>query len=111
MITNNPVDQDGSRGVIINTASVAAYDGQVGQVAYAASKGGIAAMTLPMARDLSDKGIRVCTVAPGLFLTPLSGRAAERSASFLGQRFPSPHVWARPKNTPKWYTTSSRTRC
>ena len=64
-------DSDGLRGVIINTASVAAYDGQVGQVAYAASKGGIVGMTLPMARDLAPLGIRVCTVAPGLFLTPL----------------------------------------
>ncbi len=62
---------DGERGVIINTASAAAYDGQIGQSAYSASKGGVVGMTLPIARDLSDKGIRVCTIAPGLFKTPL----------------------------------------
>src|SRR5690606_31188036 len=62
---------DGERGVIINVASVAAYDGQVGQAAYSASKGGIAAMTLPITRDLAGQGIRVMTIAPGLFETPL----------------------------------------
>ncbi|MDP6344299.1 MAG: SDR family NAD(P)-dependent oxidoreductase [Alphaproteobacteria bacterium] len=62
---------DGERGAIVNTASAAAYDGQIGQAAYAASKGGVVGMTLPIARDLSDKGIRVCTIAPGLFDTPL----------------------------------------
>ena len=62
---------DGERGVIINTASAAAYDGQIGQSAYSASKGGVVGMTLPIARDLSDKGVRVCTIAPGLFKTPL----------------------------------------
>lgn len=66
-------DSDGLRGCIINTASVAAYDGQIGQVAYAASKGGVVGMTLPMARDLSPLGIRVMTIAPGLFMTPLLG--------------------------------------
>jgi NAD(P)-dependent dehydrogenase (short-subunit alcohol dehydrogenase family) len=66
-------DQDGARGVIINTASVAAFDGQIGQIAYAASKGGVAAMTLPAARDLSPVGIRVVTIAPGIFETPMLG--------------------------------------
>jgi len=61
----------GERGVIVNTASIAAFDGQIGQAAYAASKGGIVGMTLPIARDLSSLGIRVCTIAPGIFLTPL----------------------------------------
>ena len=61
----------GERGVIVNTASVAAYDGQIGQAAYSASKGGVVGMTLPIARDLSRNGIRVCTIAPGLFLTPM----------------------------------------
>ena len=70
MALNKP-NGDGERGVIVNTASVAAYDGQKGQVAYAASKGGIVGMTLPIARDLAFYGIRVCTIAPGLFLTPL----------------------------------------
>jgi 3-hydroxyacyl-CoA dehydrogenase / 3-hydroxy-2-methylbutyryl-CoA dehydrogenase len=70
MTSNDPGD-DGERGVIINTASVAAYDGQKGQAAYSASKGGIVGMTLPIARDLAFYGIRVCAIAPGLFLTPL----------------------------------------
>ena len=70
MATTEPL-ADGERGVIVNTASVAAFDGQVGQAAYAASKGGVVGMTLPIARDLADKGIRVCTIAPGLFATPL----------------------------------------
>ena len=68
---SKPMDADQQRGVIINTSSAASYDGQLGQVAYAASKGGINSMTLPMARDLSEYGIRVCTIAPGLFDTPL----------------------------------------
>ena len=71
MVKNDKCSEDGLRGVIINTASVAAYDGQVGQAAYSASKGGVVGLTLPMARDLSDKGVRVCSIAPGLFLTPL----------------------------------------
>ena len=68
---NNKPFSGGERGIIINTASVAAYDGQKGQVAYAASKGGVAAMTLPMARDLAQVGIRVMAIAPGLFMTPM----------------------------------------
>ena len=63
--------EDGERGVVVNTASVAAFDGQVGQQAYSASKGGVVGMTLPMARDLAQFGIRCCTIAPGLFATPL----------------------------------------
>jgi NAD(P)-dependent dehydrogenase (short-subunit alcohol dehydrogenase family) len=70
MAKNQP-NADGERGVIVNTASVAAYDGQKGQVAYSASKGGIVGMTLPIARDLAYYGIRICTIAPGLFHTPL----------------------------------------
>ncbi|MGB3279350.1 MAG: SDR family NAD(P)-dependent oxidoreductase [Pseudorhodobacter sp.] len=69
MATNDPVD--GERGVVINTASIAAFDGQKGQAAYAASKAGIAGMTLPAARDLAGQGIRVCAIAPGVFLTPM----------------------------------------
>ena len=65
-----PMD-DGERGVIVNTASVAAFDGQIGQAAYSASKGGVVGMTLPIARDLARLGIRVCTIAPGIFLTPM----------------------------------------
>ena len=90
MVAAEPVDADGSRGVIINTASVAAFDGQVGQVAYSASKGGIVGMTLPMARDLADKGIRVCSIAPGLFLTPLLEGLPEEVQASLGAQVPFP---------------------
>lgn len=86
----DPVDRDGARGVIVSTASVAAFDGQVGQVAYAASKGGIVAMTLPMARDLADKGIRVCAIAPGLFLTPLLAELPPEVQASLGAQVPFP---------------------
>lgn len=78
MSRNEPVTEDGERGVIINTASVAAFDGQVGQVAYSASKGGIVGMTLPIARDLSTFGIRVNTIAPGIFNTPLMNAAPDK---------------------------------
>ena len=71
MANQEPVQDDGGRGVIVNTASVAAYEGQIGQAAYSASKGGVVGMTLPMARDLAREGIRVCTIAPGLVHTPL----------------------------------------
>jgi len=81
---------DNARGVIVNTASVAAFDGQVGQVAYAASKGGIVGMTLPMARDLADKGIRVCTIAPGLFRTPLLEGLPQEVQDSLGAQVPYP---------------------
>ena len=76
--------------MIVNTASVAAYEGQVGQVAYAASKGGIVGMTLPMARDLAASGVRVCTIAPGLFLTPLLAGLPDDVQSSLGQQVPFP---------------------
>lgn len=71
MQKNEPVTEDGERGVIVNVASVAAYDGQIGQAAYSASKGGVAGMTLPIARDLSRQGIRIATIAPGIFETPM----------------------------------------
>jgi NAD(P)-dependent dehydrogenase (short-subunit alcohol dehydrogenase family) len=86
----------GERGVIINTASVAAYDGQIGQAAYSASKGGVVGMTLPIARDLSRNGIRVCTIAPGIFETPmLLGLPKEAQAS-LGKQVPFPSRLGRP---------------
>lgn len=81
---------DEERGVIVNTASVAAFDGQIGQIAYAASKGGIAGMTLPMARDLAQSRIRVVTIAPGLFLTPLLAGLPEAAQISLGQQVPFP---------------------
>jgi NAD(P)-dependent dehydrogenase (short-subunit alcohol dehydrogenase family) len=77
MQINKPASEDGERGVIINVASVAAFDGQTGQAGYAASKGGIVAMTLPIARDLGKRGVRVMTVAPGVFETPLLARAPD----------------------------------
>ena len=97
MVTAVPIDKDGARGVIVNTASVAAYDGQVGQVAYAASKGGIVAMTLPMARDLADKGIRVNTIAPGLFLTPLLDELPPDVQASLGNQVPFPSRLGHPE--------------
>jgi NAD(P)-dependent dehydrogenase (short-subunit alcohol dehydrogenase family) len=81
---------DGERGVIINTASVAAYDGQIGQAAYSASKGGIVGMTLPIARDLARDGIRVVTIAPGIFDTPLLAALPEAARASLGQQVPFP---------------------
>lgn len=92
----NEPNGDGERGVIINTASVAAYDGQIGQVAYAASKGGIVSMTLPIARDLSKSGIRVMTIAPGLFETPLMLRLPEDARTSLGQQVPFPARLGKP---------------
>jgi NAD(P)-dependent dehydrogenase (short-subunit alcohol dehydrogenase family) len=81
---------DGERGVIVNTASVAAFDGQVGQEAYAASKAGVAGMTLPLARDLAQWGIRVCTIAPGIFATPLLKELPEAVQQSLAQSIPFP---------------------
>ncbi len=90
MLGEDPIDADGARGVIVNTASVAAFDGQVGQLAYAASKSGIVGMTLPMARDLADKGVRVCTIAPGLFHTPLMEELPPEVQESLGAQVPFP---------------------
>ena len=89
MLQNQP-NEGGERGVIINTASVAAYDGQIGQAAYSASKGGIVGMTLPIARDLSSSGIRVVTIAPGLFDTPLLAGLPEAARESLGKQVPFP---------------------
>ncbi|MCO5190786.1 MAG: 3-hydroxyacyl-CoA dehydrogenase [Anaerolineae bacterium] len=83
-------DENGERGVFINTASVAAYDGQIGQAAYAASKGGIVAMTLPIARELARYGIRVMTIAPGIFKTPMLAGLPEKAQISLGQQVPFP---------------------
>jgi NAD(P)-dependent dehydrogenase (short-subunit alcohol dehydrogenase family) len=85
---NEPLGEE--RGVIINTASVAAFEGQIGQAAYSASKGGVVGMTLPIARDLSRELIRVCTIAPGLFKTPLLGSLPEEAQKSLGQQVPHP---------------------
>lgn len=87
----NEPDQGGQRGVIINTASVAAFEGQVGQAAYSASKGGIVGMTLPIARDLAPMGIRVMTIAPGIFGTPLLTSLPEKVRNFLASQVPFPN--------------------
>jgi len=86
----------GERGVIVNTASVAAYDGQIGQAAYSASKGGIVGMTLPIARDLSRNGIRVCAIAPGIFETPMLAGLPKDAQESLGKQVPFPSRLGRP---------------
>jgi NAD(P)-dependent dehydrogenase (short-subunit alcohol dehydrogenase family) len=96
MIDNEP-NEDGERGVCINTASIAAFDGQIGQVAYAASKGGIVGMTLPAARDMASKGVRVVTIAPGLFDTPLLAALPEAAREALGAGIPFPSRLGRPE--------------
>lgn len=89
-------DETGERGVIINTASVAAYDGQIGQAAYSASKGGIVGMTLPIARELASQGIRVVTIAPGIFETPMLAGLPEKARISLGQQVPFPSRLGQP---------------
>jgi 3-hydroxyacyl-CoA dehydrogenase / 3-hydroxy-2-methylbutyryl-CoA dehydrogenase len=89
-MNENDADDGGERGVCINTASIAAFDGQIGQIAYSASKGGIVGMTLPAARDLASRGIRVLTIAPGTFDTPLLGALPEEARAELGQAIPFP---------------------
>lgn len=95
MALNEP-DEDNIRGVIVNTASIAAFDGQIGQAAYAASKGAVVGMTLPIARDLSSVGIRVNTIAPGLFLTPMLEGLPEQVRNELGQTVPLPKRLGKP---------------
>jgi NAD(P)-dependent dehydrogenase (short-subunit alcohol dehydrogenase family) len=90
MSESDPLNDDGERGVIINTASVAAFEGQIGQVAYGASKGGVAAMTLPMARDLAKSGIRVMSVAPGIFKTPMVAAFQQEVQDALAENIPFP---------------------
>jgi NAD(P)-dependent dehydrogenase (short-subunit alcohol dehydrogenase family) len=93
--TVEPVDEE--RGVCVHTASVAAFDGQIGQIAYAASKAGVAGMTLPAARDLARERIRVCTIAPGLFETPMMASVPEAAREALGQSVPHPARLGRPE--------------
>ncbi|MFF0224064.1 SDR family oxidoreductase [Streptomyces sp. NPDC004629] len=91
-----PVDGDGGRGVVVTTSSIAAYEGQIGQLPYAAAKGGVSAMTLVAARDLSPLGIRVVTVAPGTVLTPAYGKAGDRLEAYWGPQVPHPRRMGRP---------------
>ncbi|KAK7496216.1 hypothetical protein BaRGS_00012626 [Batillaria attramentaria] len=90
LMGKNEPNENGQRGVVVNTSSVAAFDGQMGQVAYSASKGAIVGMTLPLARDLASQGIRVCTIAPGLFDTPLLAGLPEKVRTFLASTIPFP---------------------
>jgi NAD(P)-dependent dehydrogenase (short-subunit alcohol dehydrogenase family) len=92
-----PVTADGERGVIINTASVAAFDGQIGQAAYGASKGGVHALTLPAARELARSGIRVVTIAPGIFLTPMMLGLPQDAQDSLGKQVPFPSRLGKPE--------------
>jgi 3-hydroxyacyl-CoA dehydrogenase / 3-hydroxy-2-methylbutyryl-CoA dehydrogenase len=96
-MSGNEPDAAGERGVCVNTASIAAYDGQIGQAAYAASKGGIVGMTLPTARDLASRGVRVMTIAPGLFDTPLLAALPEEARTALGEGIPFPSRLGNPR--------------
>jgi NAD(P)-dependent dehydrogenase (short-subunit alcohol dehydrogenase family) len=96
VMQNNEPNEEGERGVIINTASVAAFDGQIGQAAYSASKGGIVAMTLPIARELARMGIRVMTIAPGIFETPLLANLPKEAFDSLGKQVPFPPRLGKP---------------
>jgi NAD(P)-dependent dehydrogenase (short-subunit alcohol dehydrogenase family) len=93
----NEPDEEGERGVIVNTASVAAFDGQIGQGAYSASKGGVVSMTLPIARELARSGIRVATIAPGIFETPMLAGLPEEARESLGKQVPFPPRLGRPE--------------
>jgi NAD(P)-dependent dehydrogenase (short-subunit alcohol dehydrogenase family) len=95
MLESEPTES-GERGVCVNTASIAAFDGQIGQIAYSASKGGIVSMTLPAARDLAAVGIRVCAIAPGTFDTPLLAGLPEESREALAAAVPFPSRLGRP---------------
>ena len=101
MVTADPIDEFGQRGVIINTASVAAEDGQIGQAAYSASKGGVVGMTLPIARDLMSEGIRVNTILPGIFETPLMKSLPEKAQQSLAASVPFPKRLGRPEEYAK----------
>jgi len=95
-MSSNDRNDEGERGVIVNTASVAAFDGQIGQAAYSASKGGVVGMTLPIARDLASLGIRVCTIAPGTFDTPMLAMAPNEVRQALAAQIPFPSRLGRP---------------
>ena len=96
MTAQEPVDEAGQRGLVINTASVAAFEGQIGQAAYAASKGGVHSLTIAAARDLSSRGVRVMTIAPGIVDTPMLGSVGEDFRSALAESVPFPHRLAQP---------------
>jgi NAD(P)-dependent dehydrogenase (short-subunit alcohol dehydrogenase family) len=96
-MSRNDTSESGERGVIVNTASVAAFDGQIGQVAYAASKGGVVSLTLPVARELANSGIRVMAIAPGIFDTPMMAGLPEDARESLGKQVPFPSRLGKPE--------------
>jgi NAD(P)-dependent dehydrogenase (short-subunit alcohol dehydrogenase family) len=95
-MSENDPDERGERGVCINTASIAAFDGQIGQVAYASSKGGVVGMTLPAARDMAARGVRVATIAPGTFDTPMLASLPQEQRDALGAQIPFPSRLGQP---------------
>jgi len=97
MSSAEEINKDGERGIIINTSSIAAFDGQIGQAAYAASKGGVASLTLPMARDLSSKGIRVVSIAPGVFETPMLKSMPKEIQHNISSQIPFPNRLGKPE--------------
>ena len=101
MCSQDPITEDGERGVIINTASVAAFDGQIGQIAYGSSKAAVAGMTLPMARDLSRNGVRIMTIAPGIFGTPMVKGMPQEVQDALGAMVPFPSRLGQPEEYAK----------
>jgi NAD(P)-dependent dehydrogenase (short-subunit alcohol dehydrogenase family) len=96
-MSENEPDEDGERGAVVMTASIAAFDGQIGQTAYSASKGGVVGLTLPAARDLARRGIRVCTIAPGTFDTPLLAALPQEARDELGRQVPFPSRLGKPE--------------
>src|SRR4051812_49687011 len=110
MLAKKPAPGDG-RGVCITTASIAAFDGQVGQVAHAAFKTWVVALLLPAARDLTQRRVRVMTIASGLFDTPPPATVSDDLRAALAARAPHPRRLEAPTNTPHWSSTTSRTRC
>jgi NAD(P)-dependent dehydrogenase (short-subunit alcohol dehydrogenase family) len=101
MSCSNTSNEQGERGIVINTASVAAFDGQIGQAAYSASKGGVVAMTLPIAREFARMGIRVMTIAPGIFETPLLANLSSEAQASLAQQIPFPPRLGKPEEFAK----------
>ena len=97
---NNTPNEDGEKGVIVNSASIAAFDGQIGQVAYSASKAGIVGMTLPIAREVGDYGIRVVTIAPGIFDTPMMAGLPPAVKEDMAKTIPFRNAWASPVSLP-----------
>lgn len=109
MAKNEPVD--GERGVVVLTSSVAAYEGQIGQIPYASAKAGIVGMTIVAARDLARLLIRVCTIAPGTFDTPILSRFGPEVLDVLAKAVPHPRAWAGLQNLRCWLRRSLKTRC